>query len=150
MLIAELNDFIGKHKETFEGLTPDGKLEYVVKHLSPASLQAFESMPLTIRKQLLADRDPHGNVQVSRIETEKMLALLVEEHVADINRVRVAQYGKNAKQVAFSSQTHFFGYEGRCSAPSNFDADYCYSLGYTAAALIGAGKTGYGVGAALP
>ncbi|MGI6355624.1 MAG: diphosphate--fructose-6-phosphate 1-phosphotransferase [Lentisphaeria bacterium] len=143
VLIAELNDFIGKHKETFEGLTPDGKLEYVVKHLSPASLQAFESMPLTIRKQLLADRDPHGNVQVSRIETEKMLALLVEEHVADINRVRVAQYGKNAKQVAFSSQTHFFGYEGRCSAPSNFDADYCYSLGYTAAALIGAGKTGY-------
>jgi len=140
VLIAELNNFIGKNKATFEGLTPDGKLEYVVKHLSPASLKAFESMPLMIRKQLLADRDSFGNVQVSRIETEKMLAALVEERLAGINKARAAQ---GAKPVAFSAQTHFFGYEGRCSAPSNFDADYCYSLGYTAAALIGAGKTGF-------
>jgi len=140
VLIAELNNFIGKNKATFEGLTSDGKLEYVVKHLSPASLKAFESMPLMIRKQLLADRDSFGNVQVSRIETEKMLAALVEERLAGINKARAAQ---GAKPVAFSAQTHFFGYEGRCSAPSNFDADYCYSLGYTAAALIGAGKTGF-------
>ncbi|HOG49799.1 MAG TPA: diphosphate--fructose-6-phosphate 1-phosphotransferase [Lentisphaeria bacterium] len=144
VLIAELNDMIGKNKETFDRLTSDGKIEYVVERLSPASLKAFESMPLMIRKQLLADRDPHGNVQVSRIETEKMLAALVEERVASMNKAQIAQYGKeNAKLVEFSAQTHFFGYEGRCSAPSNFDADYCYSLGYTAAALIGAGKTGF-------
>ncbi len=149
VLIAELNDFIGKDKETFDGLTSDGKMEYVVKRLSQASLKAFESMPLMIRKQLLADRDPHGNVQVSRIETEKMLAMLIEERLAGINGIR-AENNKKAqnesgkeKPVEFSAQTHFFGYEGRCAAPSNFDADYCYSLGYTAAALIGAGKTGF-------
>ena len=149
VLIAELNDLLAKEKEAFDALPAESKLGFVSKRLSGASLKAFESLPLMIRQQLLADRDPHGNVQVSRIETEKMLAMLVEERVAAVNASRLeANKGledesQKLKLVAFSAQTHFFGYEGRCAAPSNFDADYCYSLGYTAAALIGAGKTGY-------
>ena len=86
--------------------------------------------------QLLGDRDPHGNVQVSKIETEKLLIDLVGDVLREW-KVTGTYKGK------FSSQAHFLGYEGRCAAPSNFDADYCYSLGYTAAALIGGGKTGY-------
>ncbi|MFA6929761.1 MAG: diphosphate--fructose-6-phosphate 1-phosphotransferase, partial [Lentisphaeria bacterium] len=93
-------------------------------------------LPEGIKAQLLGDRDPHGNVQVSRIETEKLLIAMIEEQLGIINAGR-------EKAVKFSTQAHFFGYEGRCAAPSNFDTDYCYSLGYTAATLIGAGKTGY-------
>lgn len=86
--------------------------------------------------QLAMDRDPHGNVQVSKIETEKLLAEMVALELKE----RSADKKYKGK---FSTQTHFFGYEGRCAAPSNFDADYCYGLGYNAAALIESGKTGY-------
>jgi pyrophosphate--fructose-6-phosphate 1-phosphotransferase len=89
-----------------------------------------------IQGQLLADRDPHGNVQVSRIETEKLLIEMVEEQLKEW-KVAGSYRGK------FTTVNHFFGYEGRCAAPSNFDADYCYSLGYTASSLVGAGLTGY-------
>ena len=98
--------------------------------------KVFSSLPDTIRVQLSSDRDPHGNVQVSLIETEKLLAELTKKVLAE--RKKAGTYkGK------FSTQTHFFGYEGRCAAPSNFDADYCYSLGFNAAAILGSGATAY-------
>jgi pyrophosphate--fructose-6-phosphate 1-phosphotransferase len=89
-----------------------------------------------IKVQLLADRDPHGNVQVSKIETEKMLIEMVREKLNKLKR-------EGKYKGKFSDQSHFFGYEGRCAAPSNFDADYCYSLGYNAFALIQMGLNGY-------
>ena len=136
-LIAELNDMMAEHGEYFASLaTTDDKLQFVNTRLSAEPSHAFSSLPTSIQLQLLMDRDPHGNVQVSRIETEKLLI----DMVGDLLRHRKAQGTYNGK---FSHQNHFFGYEGRCAAPSNFDADYCYSLGYTAAALLGAGKTGY-------
>ena len=100
------------------------------------SRAVFVSLPSAIANQLMADRDPHGNVQVSLIETEKMLIDMVKTKLADMKKE-----GKFAGK--FAGQPHFFGYEGRCAAPSNFDADYCYSLGFTASVLIGEGKTGY-------
>lgn len=136
-LIAELNDLMAEHGEYFATLqTTDDKLQFVNTRLSAEPSHAFSSLPANIQVQLIMDRDPHGNVQVSRIETEKLLI----DMVGDILRQRKADGEYSGK---FSSQNHFFGYEGRCAAPSNFDADYCYSLGYTAAALLGAGKTGY-------
>jgi len=139
-LIHELNDMLSEkseHKHYFDGLKrEEDKLQFVNQKLTPESSQAFSSLPLTIQLQLLSDRDPHGNVQVSKIETEKLLIDLV----GDVLREWKAAGSYKGK---FSSQAHFFGYEGRCAAPSNFDADYCYSLGYTAAALIGGGRTGY-------
>jgi diphosphate-dependent phosphofructokinase len=139
-LIHELNDLLsekGGGKAYFDGLTQaEDRLQFVNQKLTPASSQAFSSLPLSIQLQLLGDRDPHGNVQVSRIETEKLLIHLVGDTLREWKAAGTYK-GK------FSSQAHFLGYEGRCAAPSNFDADYCYSLGYTAAALIGGGKTGY-------
>ncbi len=136
-LIAELNDLLSNKKETFDALSDlAAKIAFVTSELGSASATAFKSLPEGIKAQLLGDRDPHGNVQVSRIETEKLLITMIEEQLKSINSGR-------EKAVKFSSQAHFFGYEGRCAAPSNFDADYCYSLGFTAATLIGAGKTGY-------
>ncbi len=136
-LISELNDLMAEHKDYFNGLpTPEDKHQFINKNLSAESAQAFASIPGEIQWQLLEDRDPHGNVQVSRIETEKLLI----DMVGDLLREWKAEGKFSGK---FSSQYHFFGYEGRCAAPSNFDADYCYSLGYTAAALIAYGKTGY-------
>lgn len=140
VLISELNELLsenGPNKAYFDSLShDDDRLQFVNSELSAASSQAFSSLPMAIQMQLLSDRDPHGNVQVSRIETEKLLIDLVRD------RLRV--WASSKKYVGkFSAQSHFFGYEGRCAAPSNFDADYCYSLGYTAAALIGGGKTGY-------
>ena len=136
-LIAELNDLLSHQKEAFEALKDmTAKITFVAHALAPASAAVFKSLPEGIKAQLLGDRDPHGNVQVSRIETEKLLITMIEEQLQSIN-------ARREKAVKFSSQAHFFGYEGRCAAPSNFDADYCYSLGFTAAALIGAGKTGY-------
>ena len=136
-LIAELNDLLAQEAEAFGKLTDaDAKTAFVAARLSAGCAAVFQSLPKGIQAQLCNDRDPHGNVQVSLIETEKMLAAMVKARLAEM-----AAEGKyNGK---FSTQTHFFGYEGRCAAPSNYDADYCYSLGYTAAALIGAGKTGY-------
>jgi pyrophosphate--fructose-6-phosphate 1-phosphotransferase len=93
-------------------------------------------LPSDIQRQLMMDRDPHGNVQVSRIESEKLLIELVSQQLKE-------WMAKGEYKGKFSALNHFFGYEGRCAAPSNFDADYCYGLGYTASALLGAGKTGY-------
>ncbi|MCX7848323.1 MAG: diphosphate--fructose-6-phosphate 1-phosphotransferase [bacterium] len=136
-LISELNDLMAKEGEYFGTLeTNDDRLQFVNQRLTAASSQVFSSLPRAIQMQLLLDRDPHGNVQVSRIETEKLLV----DMVADELRRRKAE---GTYQGKFSPQCHFFGYEGRCAAPSNFDADYCYSLGYTAGALIQAGVTGY-------
>ncbi|MBQ4106439.1 MAG: diphosphate--fructose-6-phosphate 1-phosphotransferase [Lentisphaeria bacterium] len=136
-LIAELNDLLAANADAFAQLADaEAKVNFVAARLSEAGAAVFTSLPAGIQAQLCNDRDPHGNVQVSLIETEKMLAQMVGARLKEM-----AAEGKyNGK---FNTQTHFFGYEGRCAAPSNFDADYCYSLGYTAAALIGAGRTGY-------
>ncbi|MDY0176828.1 MAG: diphosphate--fructose-6-phosphate 1-phosphotransferase [Lentisphaeria bacterium] len=132
-LIAQLNDLLSLRKDSFEQL-PDmaAKISFVAQQLEDDSALVFNNLPALIRAQLLNDRDPHGNVQVSRIETEKLLISMIEEKLA-----------KSGSKVKFTALAHFFGYEGRCAAPSNFDTNYCYSLGYTAAALIAAGKTGY-------
>ncbi len=132
-LIAELNDMLAHHEAEFSSLVGDTKTAWVSAKLSSGSAGTFNDLPDNIRLQLLMDRDPHGNVQVSRIETEALLAELVERKLHD----RADFSG------SFSTQRHFFGYEGRAAAPSNFDADYCFGLGYTAAALINGNKTGY-------
>ena len=137
VLIAELNDLLAKNADGFNACpTADAKAAFVANLLTAPSAALLNSLPAAIRDQLLGDRDPHGNVQVSKIETEKLLIALIEERLKKINQGR-------EKPVKFGTQAHFFGYEGRCAAPSNFDADYCYSLGFNASALIGAGKTGY-------
>ncbi len=131
VLIAELNDLLAHHAELSDSMPiAESANALVGLGLTHASAEVYLSMPANIRQQLVMDRDPHGNVQVSRIETEKLIASMVEMYME-----------QNHPDIHFSEQHHFFGYEGRCAAPSNFDADYCYSLGYTAAALIGAGKT---------
>lgn len=135
-LIDELNDLLAENAAHFDTLSDDNKLQFVSSKLTGESSQAFSILPLSIKQQLLMDRDPHGNVQVSRIETEKLLIDLVGDLLAEWK-------SKGEYKGKFSYQNHFLGYEGRCAAPSNFDADYCYSLGYTASALIGAGKSGY-------
>ena len=137
ILIAELNDALAKNAEAFANISTNAeKLAFVEKLLTPESAKVYSSLPDAIRLQLSMDRDPHGNVQVSLIETEKLLVELTKKELAA--RKKAGSF--NGK---FSTQTHFFGYEGRCSAPSNFDADYCYSLGYNAAAILGAGATAY-------
>lgn len=135
-LIAELNDFLAHNQDEFGKVEKDKELDYIKANLSADNAAVFASLPAGIARQLTKDRDPHGNVQVSLIETEKLLAEMVENKLSEMKKA-----GKYVGK--FAAQVHFFGYEGRCAAPSNFDADYCYSLGYTAAALIGAGKTGY-------
>jgi pyrophosphate--fructose-6-phosphate 1-phosphotransferase len=133
-LIKELNEVLA---------TPEAKLverkdiiDYVKMHITKDSLATFNSLPTAVATQLALDRDPHGNVQVSLIETEKLISKMVEKKL-----VEMKQAGKYVGK--FAAQHHFFGYEGRCAAPSNYDADYCYSLGYNAAQLIASGKTGY-------
>ena len=136
-LIAELNDTMAGHQDEFNGLANfAARKDWLKSHLTAASYETFASLPEAIAAQFLADRDPHGNVQVSRIETEKLLASMVEERLAAMKR-------EGGYKGTFSSYTHFFGYEGRCAFPSNFDADYCYALGYTAFMLIASGVTGY-------
>lgn len=135
-LIAELNDLLA-HNDDFNALeTDDEKRQYVKGMLSAESAQIYRDLPKGIARQLTLDRDPHGNVQVSLIETEKLLIEMVAKRLAQLKAQGVYK-GK------FSSINHFFGYEGRCAIPSNFDADYTYSLGYTASVLISEGKTGY-------
>ncbi len=135
-LIAELNDILAANGAEIAALDALGKANFAGGKLSGESAKTFAALPEGIRKQLCNDRDPHGNVQVSLIETEKMLAEMVGN--------RLKEWKKSGKYTGkFATQTHFFGYEGRCAAPSNYDADYCYSLGFNAAALIGAGYTGY-------
>jgi pyrophosphate--fructose-6-phosphate 1-phosphotransferase len=136
-LIAELNDIMAAHEAEFAGQRSfDGQRAFLEKQLSRESTVVFASIPEEIAKQLLLDRDPHGNVQVSRIETEKLIIGILEKRLAKM-KAQGLYKGK------FSTLGHFFGYEGRCAFPSNFDADYCYSLGYTAFALIASGLTGY-------
>jgi pyrophosphate--fructose-6-phosphate 1-phosphotransferase len=136
-LIAELNDMLAHEEATFSGLTGDtAKIDFVASKLGALSKMAFNSLPLGIKAQLLADRDPHGNVQVSRIETEKLVMEMVAEKVDELKR-----QGKS--KAKFSPIGHFFGYEGRCAFPSNFDTDYCYALGFNASFLVAAGLTGY-------
>jgi len=136
-LILELNDILAQEKDNFEGLPSDeDKQQFLIRRLSPESAQTFSSVPQAIRAQLLEDRDPHGNVQVSKIETEKLIGDMVHDRLRDLAK-------KGIFKGKFSAQYHFFGYEGRCAAPSNFDADYAYSLGFTAAALLADGRTGY-------
>ncbi|MGL4292036.1 MAG: diphosphate--fructose-6-phosphate 1-phosphotransferase [Bacteroidales bacterium] len=135
-LISELNDFLAHNGAEFAMIKKSAQREYIINHLSADNAAVYASLPEGVARQLTLDRDPHGNVQVSLIETEKLLGEMVGRRLAEMK-----QAGKyNGK---FAAQYHFFGYEGRCAAPSNFDADYCYSLGYNAAMLIGAGKTGY-------
>lgn len=135
-LISELNDFLAVKQAEFIAIEKAEQLLYIHKNLSTDNATIFKSLPETVARQLTLDRDPHGNVQVSLIETEKLLAEMVALELA-----KMKEEGKYKGK--FAAQVHFFGYEGRCAAPSNYDADYCYSLGYTASALIGAGKTGY-------
>ena len=136
VLIAELNELMAADAAVLEPMDAGAKAAYVAGKLAGDSAKVFKSLPDGIRKQLCNDRDPHGNVQVSLIETEKMLAEMVGVRLKEM-KAAGTYCGK------FATQVHFFGYEGRCAAPSNYDADYCYSLGYSAAALIGAGCTGY-------
>ncbi|HHX53182.1 MAG TPA: diphosphate--fructose-6-phosphate 1-phosphotransferase, partial [Erysipelothrix sp.] len=134
-LINEINEVLaGSNADEFNALpTWDEKFVYIQDHLSNESFSTLEILPVGIQQQLFMDRDPHGNVQVSLIESEKLFSALVKT-----NLERRENYtGK------FSALHHFFGYEGRCAFPSNFDADYCYSLGYNATMLIQYGYNGY-------
>ena len=139
ILIGEMNDPVTegtKTAEIFQGIKRSYRREWIAEKISHESAEVFRSLPSGIANQLTLDRDPHGNVQVSLIETEKLLGEMV--------KVRLDEMKKSGEFVGkFGTQYHFFGYEGRCAAPSNFDADYCYSLGYTASVLISEGKTGY-------
>lgn len=136
-LISELNDTLAKYESEFSVLESNrDKRDFVSSKISDESAEVFKSLPNNIANQLMADRDPHGNVQVSMIETEKLLI--------DMVKAKLKKMKKEGNYVGkFSAQGHFFGYEGRCASPSNFDADYCYSLGLTASLLISEGKTGY-------
>lgn len=135
-LIQELNDLLAAHGADYKDLDKDAQREYILSHLSEANKATFETLPEGVARQLSLDRDPHGNVQVSLIETEKLLSEMVGD--------KLAQWKAEGKYTGkFSALHHFFGYEGRCAAPSNFDADYCYALGTSAAQLIANGKTGY-------
>lgn len=136
-LIAEINDLIAGHKDEFSALEDfSAQTAFLEKKLSAASFAVFKTIPPEIAKQLLIDRDSHGNVQVSRIETEKLLIGMLERRLAELAKT-------GGYKGSFSPLAHFFGYEGRAAPPSNFDADYCYSLGYSAFVLIAAGLTGY-------
>ncbi len=136
-LISELNDLLAEHEDEVNALESNKeRREFVVEKLSASSSEVFSHLPNSFANQLLLDRDPHGNVQVSMIDTEQLLSDMVK---AKLKKLKKAGEFKGK----FSGQSHFFGYEGRCAAPSNFDADYTYSLGRTASVLIANGKTGY-------
>ena len=135
-LIAELNDMLAANQKDFEMIADNKKIAYVLSHLSAENAAIFRSLPEAVSRQLALDRDPHGNVQVSLIDTEQLLAEMVGH--------KLEQWKKDGLfHGKFATQHHVFGYEGRCAAPTNFDADYCYSLGFNASMLIAAGKTGY-------
>ena len=134
-LIAELNDLLAAN-EAFPTLSEEEQRKFVIATLSADNSATFQSLPAGVARQLTLDRDPHGNVQVSLIETEKLLSAMVARRLETMK-----EQGNYCGK--FSPLHHFFGYEGRCADPSNFDADYCYSLGFNAACLINAGVTGY-------
>ena len=136
-LIRELNDSMAKYADEYNALTRFAqKREWLGAHLTEAAQATFDTLPEEIAEEFLHARDPHGNVQVSRIETERLLAATVEKRLAEMKK-------EGAFNGKFSSYTHFFGYEGRCSPPTNFDANYCYSLGLTAFMLAASGVNGY-------
>ena len=135
-LIEELNDLLATHGNDYKGLDEEAQREYIMAHLSEENKDTFATLPKAVARQLSLDRDPHGNVQVSLIETEKLISDMCE---AKLNQMK-AEGKYNGK---FAALHHFFGYEGRCATPSNYDADYCYALGTSAAHLIANGKTGY-------
>ena len=137
-MISNLNDIMPSLEKdsNYSNGTDAEKIAIIENTLSSENSSVFKSLPSLIKSQLLMDRDPHGNVQVSKIETEKLLISMIEEKLALLKKE-----GKFSGK--FSTQSHFFGYEGRCAFPSNFDADYCYSLGFNAFALINFGLTGY-------
>lgn len=137
-MIANLNDIMPSLEKDskYSNGTDAEKISIIENSLSSENSSVFKSLPSLIKSQLLMDRDPHDNVQVSKIETEKLLISMIEEKLAGLKKE-----GKYSGK--FSTQSHFFGYEGRCAFPSNFDADYCYSLGFNAFALINFGLTGY-------
>ena len=133
-LIAQLNDVLALPEA--KEISRDEQVDFAKSHLTEENLKVFNSLPVGVARQLALDRDPHGNVQVSLIETEKLLSTMVAQ--------RLEKMKKEGKYVGkFGTQHHFCGYEGRCAAPSNIDADYCYALGTSAAQLIANGKTGY-------
>lgn len=133
-LIAELNDLLASPEAA--GVAPADHRNWILSKLSKDNAAIYESLPEGVAKQLTMERDPHGNVQVSLIETEKLLSEMVGH--------KLAAWKKEGKYTGkFSALHHFFGYEGRCAAPSNYDADYCYALGTSAAQLVANGKTGY-------
>ncbi|MBE6104103.1 MAG: diphosphate--fructose-6-phosphate 1-phosphotransferase [Erysipelotrichaceae bacterium] len=138
VLIAEINELLaGAKADEFNALpTWQEKYEFIEKGITPESMKVFALLPQGIQQQLFLERDPHGNVQVSLIESEKLFSALVKEKLAQRKK-------EGTFKGKFSAQHHFFGYEGRCAFPSNFDADYCYSLGYNASMLILYGYTGY-------
>ncbi|MDE6343611.1 MAG: diphosphate--fructose-6-phosphate 1-phosphotransferase [Muribaculaceae bacterium] len=136
-LIAQLNDLLAEKAEEFGAIQNAGEQRaWIIEHLDKENAETYASLPEGVARQLSLDRDPHGNVQVSLIETEKLLSEMVGKRLRQLKNEGVYT-GK------FSPLHHFFGYEGRCADPSNFDADYCYSLGFNAAQLIEAGVTGY-------
>ncbi|MBR5555167.1 diphosphate--fructose-6-phosphate 1-phosphotransferase [bacterium] len=138
-MIANLKDIMAtlENDPSFVNATTiREKFDIVENRLDSANAKVYSSLPSLIKEQLLADRDPHGNVQVSKIETEKLLIEMISTRLDEL-KSQGDYIGK------FSAQSHFFGYEGRCAFPSNFDADYCYSLGFNAFALINFGLTGY-------
>ncbi|MCR5261096.1 MAG: diphosphate--fructose-6-phosphate 1-phosphotransferase [Candidatus Gastranaerophilales bacterium] len=138
-MISNLNDVLALIEDDADYMnaqTEVEKYEIIKNRLEPQNAEVYSSLPNMIKSQLLMDRDPHGNVQVSRIDTEKLLIAMVRERLT-----KMKEEGRyNGK---FSDLAHFFGYEGRCAFPSNFDADYCYSLGFNAFALMNFGLTGY-------
>ena len=138
-MISNLNDIMATLETDpsfVNATTIREKFDIVENRLDSANAAVYSLLPALIKEQLLADRDPHGNVQVSTIETEKLLIEMISTRLDEL-KSQGDFIGK------FSAQSHFFGYEGRCAFPSNFDADYCYSLGYNAFALINFGLTGY-------
>ena len=133
-LIAELNDLLATPEAA--NVAVSEQRAWILSKLSAENAAIYESLPEGVAKQLTMERDPHGNVQVSLIETEKLLSEMVAS--------KLAAWKAEGKFVGkFAAQHHFFGYEGRCAAPSNYDADYCYALGTSAAQLVANGKTGY-------
>jgi pyrophosphate--fructose-6-phosphate 1-phosphotransferase len=136
-LISEINDVLGTKGEEFGGLSSFiDQMYWLSRMISQDSYKFLQSLPPEIARELLMDRDPHGNVQVSRIETEKLIIDMAGKRLAKLKEEGIYK-GK------FSALGHFFGYEGRCAFPSNFDADYCYTLGFSASVLIASGLTGY-------
>ena len=138
MLIAEINELLAGSKTDEFNALPDwkSKFAFIKEGLSAEAFAVFEILPRFVQQQLFLERDPHGNVQVSLIESDKLFAALVGDKLE-------ARKAAGTYKGKFGTQHHFFGYEGRCAFPSNFDSDYCYSLGYNAFMLIQYGYTGY-------